>query len=91
MRVRASAAVRAVFDRVWRSFHAVRDEVVHSDSLQARRDFGPGTDSYRSSTNSTCIHTGRSTPRGRQPDELTRTSALAAAAHCGGGFICDLL
>ena len=39
--------VRAAFDRVRRSYHAVRDEVAHSDSRVARRDFGPVTDSYR--------------------------------------------
>jgi hypothetical protein len=39
--------VRIAFEHVSRSFHAVRDEVAHSDSLQARRDFGPVTDSYR--------------------------------------------
>jgi hypothetical protein len=39
--------VRAAFDRVRRSYHAVRDEVTHSDSRMARRDFGPVTDSYR--------------------------------------------
>ncbi|HVN43779.1 MAG TPA: hypothetical protein VMT66_00905 [Steroidobacteraceae bacterium] len=39
--------VRAVFDRVARSYHAVRDEVAHSESLQVQYDFGPLTDSYR--------------------------------------------
>lgn len=39
--------VRAAFDRVRRSYHAVRDEVAHSDSRVARRDLGPVTDSYR--------------------------------------------
>jgi len=40
-------AVREAFDRVSRSYHAVRDEVAHSDSTQARRDLAPVTDSYR--------------------------------------------
>jgi hypothetical protein len=44
----SDSEVRAVFDRVSRSYHAVRDEVAHSDSLQAQRDFAPLTDSYRS-------------------------------------------
>ena len=43
----SSSEVRAAFDRVSRSYHAVRDEVAHSDSLLAQRDFGPLTDSYR--------------------------------------------
>jgi hypothetical protein len=43
----AAADIHASFERVRRSYHAVRDEVTHSDSLQARRDLGPLTDSYR--------------------------------------------
>src|SRR5215469_9507707 len=43
----SDSEVRAAFDRVRRSYHAVRDEVAHSDSRVARRDFGPVTDSYR--------------------------------------------
>jgi hypothetical protein len=43
----SDSEVRAAFDRVRRSYHAVRDEVEHSDSRVARRDFGPLTDSYR--------------------------------------------
>ncbi|MBV8145004.1 MAG: hypothetical protein JO184_08355 [Gammaproteobacteria bacterium] len=43
----SDSEVRAAFDRVSRSYHAVRDEVAHADSLQARRDFAPVTDSYR--------------------------------------------
>ncbi|HZC87735.1 MAG TPA: hypothetical protein VE266_12120 [Steroidobacteraceae bacterium] len=39
--------VRAAFDRVRRSYHAVRDGVAHSDSRVAQRDFDPVTDSYR--------------------------------------------
>jgi hypothetical protein len=39
--------VRMAFERVSRSYHALRDEVAHSESLQARRDFAPVTDSYR--------------------------------------------
>jgi len=41
------ADVHASFERVRKSYHAVRDEVAHSDSVQARRDLGPVTDSYR--------------------------------------------
>ena len=48
--------VRAAFDRVSRSYHAVRDEVSHSDSLQARRDFAPVTDSYRAIEHELGIH-----------------------------------
>jgi hypothetical protein len=43
----SDSEVRAAFDRVRRSCHAVRDEVAHSDSRVARSDFGPVTDSYR--------------------------------------------
>ena len=43
----SDSEVRAAFDRVRRNYHAVRDEVAHSDSRMARRDFGPVTDSYR--------------------------------------------
>jgi len=38
---------------------AVRDEVAHSDSLQARRDFGPVTDSYRAVQHELGIYPGR--------------------------------
>jgi hypothetical protein len=41
------ADVRVAFDHVSRSYHAVRDEVAHSGDLQAQRDFGAVTDSYR--------------------------------------------
>jgi hypothetical protein len=41
------ADVRVAFDHVSRSYHAVRDEVAHSADLQAQRDFGAVTDSYR--------------------------------------------
>ena len=34
------------FNRVSRSFHAVRDEVHHSDSEQARADLRPVADAY---------------------------------------------
>src|SRR5215469_15071127 len=37
------ADVRAAFDHVSRSYHAVRDEVAHSGDLQAQRDFGAVT------------------------------------------------
>jgi hypothetical protein len=40
-------AVRDSFDRVSRSYHAVRDEVAHSDSARARSDLAAITDSYR--------------------------------------------
>jgi len=57
---RASASeVRAAFARVSRSYHAVRDEVTHSDSLQARRDFEPVTDSYRAIEHELGIYPGR--------------------------------
>jgi hypothetical protein len=39
--------VRVAFDRVSRSFHAVRDEVHHSDSERARDDLSSVTDAYR--------------------------------------------
>lgn len=39
--------VRVAFDRVSRSFHAVRDEVHHSDSDRARDDLRSVTDAYR--------------------------------------------
>jgi hypothetical protein len=41
------AEVRDAFEHVSRSYHAVRDEVAHSGDLQAQRDFGAVTDSYR--------------------------------------------
>jgi hypothetical protein len=41
------ADVRAAFDQVSRSYHAVRDEVADSGDLQAQRDFAAVTDSYR--------------------------------------------
>ena len=40
-------AVREAFNRVSRSYHAVRDEVTHSDSRQAHRDLAAISDSYR--------------------------------------------
>jgi hypothetical protein len=43
----SDAEVRVAFDHVSRSYHAVRDEVAHSGDLQAQRDFGAVTDSYR--------------------------------------------
>jgi hypothetical protein len=39
--------VQAAFNRVSRSYHAVRDEVEHSQSLQARNDLQPVTAAYR--------------------------------------------
>jgi hypothetical protein len=39
--------VQAAFNRVSRSYHAVRDEVEHSESLQARNDLRPVTAAYR--------------------------------------------
>ncbi len=38
--------VKVAFDRVSRSYHAVRDEVEHSDSRTARDDMRPVTDAY---------------------------------------------
>lgn len=38
--------VRVAFERLSRSYHAVRDEVDHSDSRTARSDLRPVTDSY---------------------------------------------
>lgn len=38
--------VRAAFDRVSRSYHAVRDDVDRSDSRTAREDLRPVTQSY---------------------------------------------
>jgi ketosteroid isomerase-like protein len=38
--------VQVAFDRVSRSYHAVRDEVQQTNSLQARRDFTPVSDAY---------------------------------------------
>ena len=43
----AAADIHASFERIRQSYHAVRDEVTHSDSLQARRDLAPLGDSYR--------------------------------------------
>jgi len=57
--VDGGAAMRDAFDRVWRSHHAVRDELVHSDSLQARHDFGPVADSYRAVEHDLGIHPDR--------------------------------
>jgi hypothetical protein len=39
--------VQAAFDRVSRAYHAVRDEVEHSENLQARNDLMPVTEAYR--------------------------------------------
>jgi hypothetical protein len=51
--------VRAAFARVSRSYHAVRNEVTHSDSHQARRDLVPVTDSYRAVEHELGIRPGR--------------------------------
>ena len=40
------AAIQPAFDRVSRSFHAVRDEVNHSDTVAAQRDFRPVANDY---------------------------------------------
>jgi hypothetical protein len=53
-----ATAVHTAFDRVSRSYHAVRDEVAHSDSPQARRDLAPVTDSYRAIQHELGIHPG---------------------------------
>jgi hypothetical protein len=42
-----SPDIRLAFDHLSRSYHAVRDEVNHSDNLQAQRDFRPVADAYR--------------------------------------------
>ena len=55
----SDSEVRAAFARVSRSYHAVRDEVTHSDSLQARRDFGPVSESYRAIEHELGIYPGR--------------------------------
>lgn len=51
-------AVREAFDRVSRSYHAVRDEVAHSDNPQARRDLSPVTSSFRALQHELGIHPG---------------------------------
>jgi hypothetical protein len=43
----SDADMQGAFNRVSRSYHAVRDEVEHSDSLQARNDLQPVTAAYR--------------------------------------------
>jgi len=42
-----SGEIQASFDHLSRSYHAVRDEVNHSDNPQALRDFRPVMDTYR--------------------------------------------
>ena len=51
-------AVREAFDRVSRSYHAVRDEVAQSENPQARRDLAPITDSYRALQHELGIYPG---------------------------------
>jgi hypothetical protein len=55
----SNSELHVVFDRLSRSYHAVRDEISHSDSLQARRDFGPVTDSYHAIAHELGIHVDR--------------------------------
>jgi hypothetical protein len=43
----SDADVQAAFNRVSRSYHAVRDEVEHSESVQAHNDLRPVTAAYR--------------------------------------------
>jgi hypothetical protein len=43
----SDADVQAAFNRVSRSYHAVRDEVEHSESVRARDDLRPVTAAYR--------------------------------------------
>ena len=43
----SDADVQTAFDRVSRSFHAVRDEVNHADMEGAQRDFRPLANDYR--------------------------------------------
>jgi len=45
-RASSDGDVKAAFERLSRSYHAVRDEVDHSDSRTARGDLQPVTDSY---------------------------------------------
>jgi hypothetical protein len=45
-RVSTDGDVKVAFERLSRSYHAVRDEVDHSDSRTARGDLQPVTDSY---------------------------------------------
>ena len=42
-----SGEIQASFDHLSRSYHAVRDEVNHTDNTQAQRDFRPVMDTYR--------------------------------------------
>lgn len=45
-RASSDGDVKVAFERLSRSYHAVRDEVDHSDSRTARGDLQPVTDSY---------------------------------------------
>ena len=63
----ARADVHASFERLRRSYHAVRDEVAHSDSVQARRDFGPVTDSYRDVEHELGVHPDEREVRADRP------------------------
>jgi hypothetical protein len=55
----STSEVREAFARVSRSYHAVRDAITHSESLEARRDFGPVTASYREIEHELGISPGR--------------------------------
>jgi hypothetical protein len=48
--------VQTAFDRVSRSYHAVRDEVEHSDNSQARADMQAVTEAYVDVEHSLNIH-----------------------------------
>jgi hypothetical protein len=82
----SDGAVRAAFDRVSRNYHAVRDEIAHSDSLQARRDFDPVTDLYRAIEHELGIHADHAylppPARGADGDP----APPAAAAHWAAAF-----
>ena len=52
-------AMREAFDRVSRSYHAVRDEVAQSENPRARSDLASLTDSYRALQHELGIYPGR--------------------------------
>jgi hypothetical protein len=54
--------VRVAFDRVSRSFHAVRDEVHHSDSERAREDLRSVADAYHDVEHDLGEYTGTGYP-----------------------------
>jgi len=64
----SDADLRVAFDHVSRSYHAVRDEVAHSGDLQAQRDFGAVTDSYRQLEHDLGIYPDRDRDREARAD-----------------------